>query len=144
MNVKLLLSSVGLAALALSVFAASAPKLEEEAEMKESDGKHDAAVRLFSQAADQRMKDADVIVVKGEKEDVTEAVEARQQFEFKNKIDYKAADGGERVQYPSVKKLEEAGQKAAEAVSKKDKPAAKPVKRSAAETEKANGQLFLI
>lgn len=82
--------------------------------------------------------------VKGEKEDVTEAVEARQQFEFKNKIDYKAADGGERVQYPSVKKLEEAGQKAAEAVSKKDKPAAKPVKRSAAETEKANGQLFLI
>ena len=82
--------------------------------------------------------------VKGEKEDVTEAVEARQQYEFKHKITYKAADGGERVQYPSVEKIEQAEQKAAEAVSKKDKPASKPVKRSAAETEKANGQLFLI
>ena len=82
--------------------------------------------------------------VKGEQEDVTEAVEARQQYEFKHKITYKAADGGERVQYPSVEKIEQAEQKAAEAVSNKDKPAAKPVKRSAAETEKANGQLFLI
>ena len=84
--------------------------------------------------------------VKGEKEDVTEAVEARQQFEFKHKVSYKAADGGERIQYPSVEKIEEAEKKAAEAVGKKGnpEPKAQPVKKSAAETEKANGQQFLF
>ena len=60
---------VAFVAASFSVFAASASKLEEEAEAKESDSKHDAAVRLFAQAAEQRMKDAEVIVVKGEKEE---------------------------------------------------------------------------
>ena len=60
---------VAFVAASFSVFAASASKLEEEAEAKESDSKHDVAVRLFAQAAEQRMKDAEVIVVKGEKEE---------------------------------------------------------------------------
>ena len=87
----------------------------------------------------------------GELEGVTEKAEARQQFEFKNKITYKAADGGERVQYPSIEKIEEAEKKAAAAIAakegtpeepeKKPEPVKKPTQE---ERERSAGQGFLF
>lgn len=87
----------------------------------------------------------------GEREDVTEKTEARQQYEFKHKITYKAADGGERVQYPSIEKIEEAEKKAAAAIAAKEgtpegaekKP--EPVKKATQEErERSAGQGFLF
>ena len=87
----------------------------------------------------------------GEREDVTEKTEARQQFEFKHKIIYKAADGGERVQYPSVEKIEEAENKAESAIAaKEDKPdesekRTEPAKKQTQEErERSAGQGFLF
>ena len=87
----------------------------------------------------------------GEREDVTEKTEARQQYEFKHKITYKAADGGERVQYPSIEKIEEAERKAKAAIAatepkpeepeKKPEPVKKPTQE---ERERSAGQGFLF
>ena len=52
-----------------ALFAASAPKLEKEAAEKEEFNRHDDAKELYAQAAEQRMKDAQVIMVKGEESD---------------------------------------------------------------------------
>ena len=54
---------------AAGLFAASALKLEHDAEEKDSLDRHEAAVKLFIEAGDQRMKDAAVILVKGENND---------------------------------------------------------------------------